>query len=190
MGDRDQRRGLAAARAGRSCRDRRDEGGGVPLYSGGLDNDAPVFHVEQNGGGPDCTGGPHAETKEIFGSFAAVNVPDEASARYWAGKLALACNWPQQVRIFGTPAQIATPDADRAAAAATATEACDTAVPALRARCELRLRPAAGKFGSYSSRKEAKSPLAATGVYNEKLVADGHFVFAGALRSASTATGA
>ena len=96
---------------------------GVHLYSGGLDNDAPVFHVEPNGGRPVFTDGPYAETKEIFGGFAAVDVPDEASARNWAGKVAVACDWPQEVRIFRTPAQIPTPDADRAGAAAAANEA-------------------------------------------------------------------
>jgi hypothetical protein len=48
--------------------------------------------------------------------------------------------------------------------------------------------PAAGKFGGYSSAEEAGAAMAATGTFNEKLVADGYFVFAGGLRSASTAT--
>ncbi|HTW06938.1 MAG TPA: YciI family protein [Acidimicrobiales bacterium] len=48
--------------------------------------------------------------------------------------------------------------------------------------------PAAGKFGAYSSQEDAESALADTSVFNEKLVAEGHFVFAGGLRSASTAT--
>jgi hypothetical protein len=48
--------------------------------------------------------------------------------------------------------------------------------------------PAAGKFGSYASAEEAEAAMADTGVFNEKLMAAGHFVFAGGLRSASTAT--
>ncbi len=92
--------------------------GGVFIFSGGLDNDATVFHVEPHGGTPVFTDGPYAETKETFGGFAAVDVPDEATARYWAGRIAVACDWPQEVRIFRTPAQVPTPDADRAAAAA------------------------------------------------------------------------
>jgi hypothetical protein len=48
--------------------------------------------------------------------------------------------------------------------------------------------PAAGKFGAYSSMAEAEEAMAATGVFNEKLIAEGHFVFAGGLGSASTAT--
>jgi hypothetical protein len=48
--------------------------------------------------------------------------------------------------------------------------------------------PNAGKFGAYGSEEEAEMALAATGVFNEKLTAEGYFVFAGGLRSASTAT--
>lgn len=91
---------------------------GVHLYSGGLDNNARVFHVEPGDGAPVFTDGPFTETKEVIGGFAAVDVPDEAAARYWAGRVAVACDWPQEVRIFRTPDQIPTPDADRAAAAA------------------------------------------------------------------------
>ena len=89
---------------------------GVFIFGGGLDNGAPVFHVEPRGGKPVFTDGPYAETKETFGGFAAVNVPDEAAARYWAGRIAVACDWPQEVRIFQN--RVPAPDADRAAAAA------------------------------------------------------------------------
>jgi hypothetical protein len=62
------------------------------------------------------TDGPYTETKEVNGGFAAIDVPDGASARYWAGRIAMAFDWPQEVRIFQMPAQIPTPDADRVAA--------------------------------------------------------------------------
>ncbi len=96
---------------------------GVLIFTGGLDNDAPVFHVEPHDGEPVFADGPYAATTERFGGFAAVDVPDETAARHWAGRIAMACDWPQEVRIFRTPAQVPTPDADaeRAAAAATAT---------------------------------------------------------------------
>jgi hypothetical protein len=48
--------------------------------------------------------------------------------------------------------------------------------------------PKAGKFGAYASAEEAELAFAATGMFNEKLVAEGYLVFAGGLRSASTAT--
>ncbi len=92
---------------------------GVYLFAGGLYNDGPVFHAAPDGGGAAVfTDGPYAETKEIFGGFAAVDVPDEAAARDWAGRIAVACDWPQEVRMFRSPEQIPTPDADRAAAVA------------------------------------------------------------------------
>lgn len=48
--------------------------------------------------------------------------------------------------------------------------------------------PAAGKYGAYASAEEAEAAMAATGLFNDKLVAEGYFVFAGGLRSASSAT--
>jgi len=91
---------------------------GVFIFTGGLDNEAQVFHVEPGEGGPSFTDGPYAETKEVIGGFAAIDVPDEAAARYWAGRIAVACDWPQEVRIFRKPGQVPTPDADRATTAA------------------------------------------------------------------------
>jgi hypothetical protein len=92
---------------------------GVYLFLGGLDNDARVFHVEPGGGTPIITDGPYAETKEVIGGFAVIDVPDEAAARYWAGRVAVACDWPHEVRIFQKPpAEITSLDADNAADAA------------------------------------------------------------------------
>jgi len=44
------------------------------------------------------------------------------------------------------------------------------------------------EFGHYGSREEMEEALAATGVFNDRLRADGYWVFAGGLQSASTAT--
>ena len=92
---------------------------GVYLYAGGLDNQSRVFHVDPRDGAPVVTDGPYTETKEVIGGFAAVDVPDEASARYWAERIAVACEWPHEVRKFVRPDQIPTPDADRAVEAGT-----------------------------------------------------------------------
>jgi len=73
---------------------------GVLIFTGGLDPDSPVFSVEPSGGAPLFTDGPFVETKEVIGGFAVVDVADEAAARLWAGKIALACGWPQEVRRF------------------------------------------------------------------------------------------
>ena len=47
--------------------------------------------------------GPYVETKEHLGGFTVVDVADEEAARVWAGKIATACGWPQEVRRFREP---------------------------------------------------------------------------------------
>lgn len=76
---------------------------GVFVFTGGLDDAAPVFSVDASSGTPLITDGPFAETKEHLGGFAVVDVADEQEARLWAGKIALACGWPQEVRRFRVP---------------------------------------------------------------------------------------
>jgi hypothetical protein len=44
------------------------------------------------------------------------------------------------------------------------------------------------EFGNYGSKDEMEEAFAATGAFNEKLRADGCWVFAGGLQPASTAT--
>jgi hypothetical protein len=73
---------------------------GVLIYTNGLDDTAPVFSVAPSGGEPMFTDGPYVETKEQLGGFALVDVADEEAARVWAGKVAVACGWPQEVRRF------------------------------------------------------------------------------------------
>lgn len=44
------------------------------------------------------------------------------------------------------------------------------------------------EFGSYGSKEEMEAAFAATGAFNDQLKADGHWVFAGGLQAATTAT--
>ncbi|MGN6722176.1 MAG: YciI family protein [Marmoricola sp.] len=44
------------------------------------------------------------------------------------------------------------------------------------------------EFGSYGSKEEMEAAFAATDAFNDQLRADGYWVFAGGLESASTAT--
>jgi hypothetical protein len=78
---------------------------GVLIFTGGLDDAAPVFSVDASSGAPLFTDGPYVETKEVLGGFAVVDVADEEAARLWAGKIAVACGWPQEVRRFRVPKQ-------------------------------------------------------------------------------------
>ncbi|MBI1377597.1 MAG: hypothetical protein GC157_08970 [Frankiales bacterium] len=78
---------------------------GVLIFTGGLD-DGPVFSVDPSDGTPLFTDGPYIETKEHIGGFSVVDVADEHAARLWAGKIAVACGWPQEVRRFQVPRTI------------------------------------------------------------------------------------
>jgi hypothetical protein len=79
---------------------------GVLIFTGGLDDEFPVFSVDASSGTPVFTDGPFAETKEHLGGFAVVDVADDASLRHWAGRIAEACGWPQQVHRFQTRMQL------------------------------------------------------------------------------------
>jgi hypothetical protein len=79
---------------------------GVFVFTGGLDDTAPVFSVDASSGTPVFTDGPFVESKEYLGGFAVVEVADEEAARLWAGKIAVACGWPQEVRRFQVPMQL------------------------------------------------------------------------------------
>jgi hypothetical protein len=74
---------------------------GVFVFSdGGLDASTVVCSVDPSSGSPVFTDGPFVETKEHLGGFAVVDVPDDAGARYWAGRIAVAVGWPQEVHRF------------------------------------------------------------------------------------------
>ena len=76
---------------------------GVYVFAGGLEEeDGPVYNADPTGGDVLVTDGPYVETKEFLGGFAVVEVADDEAAKMWAGKLAEACGWPQEVRRFGT----------------------------------------------------------------------------------------
>jgi hypothetical protein len=79
---------------------------GVFIFTGGLDPAAPVLSVDASSGTPVFTDGPFIESKEHLGGFAIVDVADEEAARLWAGKVAVACGWPQEVRRFQVPGQL------------------------------------------------------------------------------------
>ncbi|MER7442149.1 YciI family protein [Micromonospora avicenniae] len=74
---------------------------GAYVFAGGLEEDGPVFSADATSGTLTFTDGPYAETKEWLGGLTVVDVADEETARMWAGKIAEACGWPQEVRRFG-----------------------------------------------------------------------------------------
>ncbi|MDG4789741.1 YciI family protein [Micromonospora sp. WMMD1102] len=74
---------------------------GAYVFAGGLEQ-GPVFSADATSGTLVFTDGPYVDNKEWLGGLTVVDVPDEETARMWAGKLAEACGWPQEVRRFGS----------------------------------------------------------------------------------------
>ena len=75
------------------------EAAGVLVYAGGLEEDVDeAFSADATSGTLTFTDGPYAETKEYLGGLTIVDVADEAEARVWAGRIAVGCGWPQEVR--------------------------------------------------------------------------------------------
>ena len=75
---------------------------GVYVFAGGLEEeDGPIYHADPTSGSVLVTDGPYVESKEFLGGFALVDVPDDETATMWAGRIAVACGWPQEVRRFG-----------------------------------------------------------------------------------------
>lgn len=74
---------------------------GVFVYAdGGIGASTAICSVVSRDGAPVFTDGPYVETQEHLGGFTVVDVADDDAARYWAGRLAVALNWPQEVHRF------------------------------------------------------------------------------------------
>ena len=82
------------------------EAGVLVFTDGGPDESTAVCSVEADDGEAIFTDGPFAETKEHLGGFAVIDVADDEAARYWAGRLAVALEWPQEVHRFPRRAEI------------------------------------------------------------------------------------
>ena len=76
---------------------------GVYVFAGGLEEEGKVYAADATSGEVVITDGPYVETKEHLGGFCVISVPDDEAAKYWAGKVAVGCGWPQEVRRFGHP---------------------------------------------------------------------------------------
>ena len=44
--------------------------------------------------------GPYVETAQFVGGLTIIDVADDDTAKFWGGKVAEACGWPQEIRRF------------------------------------------------------------------------------------------
>jgi hypothetical protein len=86
--------------AGRALTEEMTAAGVFVFSDGGLGASTAVCSVDSGGGSPVFTDGPYVETKEHLGGFTVVDVPGDAQARYWAGRIAVAVGWAQEVHRF------------------------------------------------------------------------------------------
>jgi hypothetical protein len=73
---------------------------GAWVFGGGLRSSHASTVVRPGNGTTTMTDGPFAETKEQLGGFWVIRCEDLDEALAWAGKCALACGRPVEVRPF------------------------------------------------------------------------------------------
>lgn len=75
---------------------------GVLVVAGGLEEEIDrAFSADDTGGELIISEGP-ISTGEFLGGLTIIDVSDVDAARDWAGRIAVACGWPQEVRRFTT----------------------------------------------------------------------------------------
>jgi hypothetical protein len=74
---------------------------GVLVFAGGLEEEIDqAFSADATSGTLMFTDGPLVAPREFLGGMTIVAVEDDEQARVWAGRIAEACGWPQEVRRF------------------------------------------------------------------------------------------
>lgn len=74
---------------------------GVLVFAEGLEEEPErAIRVELSGDHASFRADPYADSDEFIGGMTIVEAPDLETAKMWAGKIALACGWPQELRAF------------------------------------------------------------------------------------------
>ena len=74
---------------------------GVYVFAGGLEPIDTAFSADATSGTLEVTDGPFVVSEAFLGGLTIVDVADDDAAKMWAGRLAEACGWPQEVRRIG-----------------------------------------------------------------------------------------
>ncbi len=74
---------------------------GVLVFAGGLGEELDeAFSADDTSGTLVFKDGPWSGTDEWLGGMTIIDVDSEEQARYWGGRIAEGCGWPQEVRPF------------------------------------------------------------------------------------------
>ena len=74
---------------------------GVYVFGGGLIEELEeAFTADATSGELRISEGPVTQRSEWLGGITIVNVSSLDEAKMWAGKVAIACGWPQELREF------------------------------------------------------------------------------------------
>jgi hypothetical protein len=86
---------------------------GALVFAGGLEEDPrDGFHADATSGALQITAGPYVHVPDFVGGLTIIDAPDDEAAKVWAGKVAEACGWPQEVRRFKPDPQAGTNPVD------------------------------------------------------------------------------
>jgi hypothetical protein len=72
---------------------------GVLVFAGGVHEDlSAAFTADASSGTPAISQGQFAPGEQYIGGLTIIDVADDDAAKLWAGRIAEACGWPQEVR--------------------------------------------------------------------------------------------
>ena len=90
---------FARARTARQGRVEEMKAAGVYVFAGGLEEeDGPVYSADATSGERVDHRRPVRRDQGVPGRVRVVDVPDDETAKLWAGKIAEACGWPHEAR--------------------------------------------------------------------------------------------
>lgn len=72
---------------------------GAYVFAGGVDEDIDgAVTADATSGDLVIRSGRHAPGEAFLGGFTVIDVADDETAKVWAGRIAVACGWPQEMR--------------------------------------------------------------------------------------------
>lgn len=74
------------------------DAGALVFAAGVHEDDDAAFTADATSGTTVITSGPFAPAEQRIGGLTIIDVADDDTAKAWAGRIAEACGWPQEIR--------------------------------------------------------------------------------------------